>query len=285
MAQRIDEITRQARHGSMAALIQLMNERLADAGIRTRAMFAEGVLQILCEAATLDQLERTQLVPRLKAILEELAPRNFRRIRINARIAREQQLLWLEEINRDPENQLLWSEEIQLATPNWLQQMGRYFQEQQSAANQKQKPDKSLLEKRSRPNTYWQGVIGGVTLSLLILAGAWGWSRWRSQPEATQLIRAEKSVSVSPTPANRSLPVPNSDPFAEAIRLAEQSSLKGQTAKTAAEWLDLAAKWQRASELMNAVPKSDRRYATARERATLYRQNSEMAQKQARRFQ
>jgi hypothetical protein len=278
----MDEIIQQARQGSMAALIQLMNEKLADVGIRTRAMFAEGVLQVLCEAATVDQLEQTQLVERLRTILEEFAPRNFRRIRINARIAREEQLLWLDEISRDPQNQLLWSEEIKLTPPNWLQQLGQQFQAQKRGPK-KQKLDKSLLEKRSRPKAYRQGLVGGAILSLLMVGGLWSLLRWRSlQSEATQLIRADKPAFVSATPtANALKSSPSSDPFAEAIRLAEYSSIQGQTAKTAAEWLDLAAKWQRASELMKSVPKSDARYETAQERGEIYRRNSEMAQKHA----
>lgn len=277
----MDEITRQARQGSMAALIQLMNEQLADSGIRTRATFDDGVgvLQILCEADTPEQLEQARLVPRLKSMLQELSPRNFRRIRINARITREQQLLWLDEIKRDPENQLLWSEEIQLTPPNLWQQMLRSLQDKQSTAGSKRKVDKSLLEKRSRLNPYWKGVGGGVLLCLLVLGGLWSWWRWRSA--VTPSVRSPlstKSISQA-SPVAR-----NSEPFAEAVRLAEASATNGQTAKTAAQWLDLAAKWQRASDLMQSVPKSDPRYSTAKARAQLYRQNSEMAQKQAQRL-
>ncbi|MBD2580556.1 hypothetical protein [Oscillatoria sp. FACHB-1406] len=278
----MDEIIRQARQGSMAALIQLMNERLADSGIRTRATFDDGlgVLQILCEAETPEQLEQAYLVPRLTSILQELSPRNFRRIRINARITREQQLLWLDEIKREPENQLLWSEDIQLTPPNLWQQMLRRFQDRQSAVNTKQKVDKSLLEKRSRLNPYWKGVGGGVLLCLLVLGGFWSWWRWRSaiEPSARAPLKANSIPEASRV-------VQNTEPFAEAVRLAEASAANGQTAKTAAEWLDLAAKWQRASDLMQSVAKSDPRYSTARSRAQLYRKNSEMAQQQARRLQ
>ncbi|MDY7012062.1 MAG: hypothetical protein SVX43_00445 [Cyanobacteriota bacterium] len=281
MAQRMDETIQQARQGSITALIQLMNERLEDSGIRTRAMFAEGILQILCEASTVEQLEKARSIGRLKAILEELALPNFRRIRVNARIAREQQLLWLDEINRDPDSQLLWSEELKLTPPNVLQQLGRAVrqQKQQLVLGFRAKPNPLLVSARSHRPSHWKGVIGGIALGLSLAGGLWVGTRWHArQAEANQEVQA-------PRPASEVSRSAQSDPFAEAIRLAESSALKGQTATTAAEWLDLAAKWQRASELMQSIPKSDPRYATARERATLYRKNSEMAQTQARRAQ
>jgi hypothetical protein len=282
----MDETIQQARQGSITALIQLMNERLEDVGIRTRAMVAEGILQILCEAASVEPLEKTQLLKRLKALLEELALPSFRRIRVNARIAREQQLLWLDEINRDPANQLLWSEEIKLTPPNLLQRFGRYYHQQKRGADSKPKLNPWLTSARSRSHPYWQGAIGGIALSLLMVGGIWMGLRWRERRVATtQEVRLEQPTSTAASGEVQSASSPPSDPFVEAIRLAESSALKGQTAKTPAEWLELAAKWQRASELMQSVPTSDPRSATARERATVYRKNSEMAQTQARRFQ
>jgi len=104
----VDNIAIQARQGSVAAIIQVLNEKLAEIGVRTRAVFTDGVLQLLCEAPKVDQLEQSTLVERIRQILEGISPRYIRRVNINTRIVREQQLLWLEEISRDPENQLLW---------------------------------------------------------------------------------------------------------------------------------------------------------------------------------
>lgn len=100
MVDPIDDIVRQARQGSVSAIIQVLNEKLAGCGIRTRAMFDQGVLQLLCEAADPDQLERSIVVPQVQQILQSLQPRNVRRVNLNSRIVREQQLLWLEEIGR-----------------------------------------------------------------------------------------------------------------------------------------------------------------------------------------
>jgi hypothetical protein len=104
MADRINDIIWQARQGSVAAIIQVLNENLVLSGVRTRAVFADGVLELLCEAATLEQLEQSILVPKIQEMLESLTPRHIRRVNVNSRIVREEQLLWLEEIHRDPGN-------------------------------------------------------------------------------------------------------------------------------------------------------------------------------------
>ncbi|MGB3767381.1 MAG: hypothetical protein WA947_12555 [Phormidesmis sp.] len=115
----------QARHGSVAAIIQVLNEQLASDGIRTRAVVADGMLQILCEAATAKQLDQTTVVGRVRDVLEAISPNRIRKVKINSRIVKEEQLLWLEEINRDPENALLWSEIITLKQPFFVQRWVR----------------------------------------------------------------------------------------------------------------------------------------------------------------
>lgn len=287
----MDDIARQANQGSVAAIIQLLNEKLADSGVRTRAIFADGVLQLLCEAADVSQLEQTTLVERIRHILEALAPRNIRRVNINSRIVREQQLLWLEEINRDPDSQLLWSEEIILAKPNFLRQLAediKSYKSYKSSTPGKQpfpKPTPILVREKHQ---FWHGIVGGLSLSLLLLLVGWavyGWLgsklglRMPAQMVKSTSPNSETSSSLvqsAPQTANGS-----SEPFAEAVRLAELAAASGKTAKSSAQWLDLAAKWQRASDLMGAVPAIDSRYKIAQNRQALYRQNSEAAQQEA----
>ncbi len=133
MADRINDIAWQAHQGSVAAIIQILNEKLVESGVRTRAIFSDGVLQLLCEAPTVEQLEQSTIVQKIRQILESISPRNIRRVNINSRIVREQQLLWLTEIYRDRDNQLLWSEEITLPQPNLLQQLINDFQERKES--------------------------------------------------------------------------------------------------------------------------------------------------------
>ena len=68
MANSIDNIARQARQGSVAAIIQVLNDKLAHSGVRTRAVLENGVLQLLCEAAKTEQLEQSSLVERIQHI-------------------------------------------------------------------------------------------------------------------------------------------------------------------------------------------------------------------------
>ena len=266
----MNDIAKQAHHGSVAAIIQVLNERLSTAGIRTRAVFVDGVLQLLCEAARVDQLEQSALVKQIQEILQSLAPRHIRRVNINSRIVREQQLLWLEEIKRDPDGQLLWSEEITLDKLSPLKQLGEHFARQaesEKPALPKPRPSRRSREKRQ----FWLGIIGGTSLCMFLVLVGWiihaqSGSKPKSQVQAqtpqTAITKAE-------------------DPFVAAVRIAEQVGTTGLVAHSSAEWLALATQWQKASELMGSVPRSDKRYQTAQNRTVMYRKNSKAAQQQA----
>ncbi len=279
----MDDIAQQARQGSVAAIIQTLNEQLADAGVRTRAVLADGILQLLCEAAIPEQLEQSVMVPKLKQILEAISPRNIRRVKINSRIVREQQLLWLEEISRDPDHQLLWSEEIILAKPKLFKQLLDSRKNQPTAYRKKPTLPKGHTHYAKDNNPYWRGIYSGVGLSLLLLLAGWFLHEGLApKPDAEKTSQQLKlNAKSSPTSTISGVSSATSDPFADAVRLAEQASAAGKTVKTSAQWLDVAAKWERASDLMKAVKPDDQRYKTAQDRMKLYRQNSEMAQKQA----
>ncbi|NET56462.1 MAG: hypothetical protein F6K47_09905 [Symploca sp. SIO2E6] len=278
----INDIVRQARQGSVAAIIQTLNEHLADSSIRTRAVFNDGVLQLLCEAAAAKQLEQSVLVPRIRQILEGIAPRNIRRVKINSRIVQEQQLLWLEEIMRNPENQLLWSEEITLAKPNIFKQLFHNRETQPTLPSKKPPlPNKVFPTYTFKKSSYRRGLIFGVSLSCLLLLVAWLlYDRLDLQLHAQILNRSNNATDESQPPATTSNTF--SDPFAEAVRLAEEAAAAGQTVQTSAQWLDIAAKWEHASDLMSKVKQDDPRYQTAQDRIVAYRKNSEVAQMQAR---
>ncbi len=284
-------IAQQARQGSVAAIIQILNERLAVFGVRTRAIFADGVLQLLCEAATVDQLAQTTLVNQIREILEAIAPRNIRRVNINSRLAREQQLLWLEEISRDPENQLLWSEEITLRKPNpivlWLEDL------KTPKASASPLPSAQPIPPHYHRNHYpfRRGLLGGIGITLLL--GLGGWAIWQWGPQSRPATRSSTPASaptvttavtdqpLAPAPHPAPAIVTPADPFADAVRIAERATAEGKTAQLPAQWLELAARWQQASDLMATVPTQDPRYAVAQDRTQRYRQNSELALQEA----
>src|SRR6476469_8022855 len=178
MVDSVENITKQARQGSVAAIIQVLNDKLADSGVRTRAIFEDGVLQLLCEAPDVDQLEQSTLVERVRQILESISPRNIRRVKINSRIVREQQLLWLEEINRDPENQLLWSQEITLTRPNLFKQFMEDLQSQQAEQAKAGIPKTPSPRQVREQRQFKRGVVGGTLASLLLLLLGWGAYSW-----------------------------------------------------------------------------------------------------------
>jgi hypothetical protein len=297
MVDPINDIARQARQGSVSAIIQVLNEKLADSGVRTRAVFEQGALQLLCEAATPKQLEQSVLVPRIQQILESLQPRRIRRVNINSRIVREQQLLWLEEIQREGAEHLLWSEEIVLNRPNPIRRFVQDLGERQPLDPKTNFPKKSPSRFAREKRLFWRGLIGGASLSLFLLLVGWTVYNWlgRSNPEVAtdtpnNVTNGTPNEVTEPTADSPTLTQASpaatetttaADPFAEAVRLAQFAVEAGQTAQTPAEWQTLAEQWQRASELMSQIPADDPRYAVAQDRVVVYQQNSEEARLQA----
>lgn len=266
----IDDVRSQARQGSIAAIIQVLNEALVDDGIRTRAVIADGMLQLLCEASTAEQLPQEQVVAQVQTVLEDLSPRHIRHVNINSRLVREQQLLWFEEITRDPDKHLLWSQVVALKQPHPLVQLRRWWQRLGRPQGYQNIPKGGRIKRRAeeRQLLLWRGVMGGASLCLLLLLVGWAFK----DRLGFSLSPGTDSATAPPSPAP-----PQQDPFVQAIRIAEQAANDGQTATTAADWLDLAARWQRASDLMAEVPVTDPRATTAESRVTLYQDNSEQA--------
>ncbi|WP_017318560.1 hypothetical protein, partial [Mastigocladopsis repens] len=294
MVERINDISWQAHQGSVAAIIQVLNEKLGSSGIRTRAIFDNGVLQLLCEARTGDKLEQSTLVKQIQQILESIAPRNIHRVNINSRIVREQQLLWLEEINRNPENQLLWSQEIILEQPNIFQQITIYFQRRKTELGKPNFP-KSLsshpigIINNKQNNSFRGQMLISLSICLFLLILTWAIYAFLNTKLKNSVIsetprsantKQEKPQDQTFTPT-QSASIPEEDPFAAAVRIANQATTTGKIAKTSTQWLEIAANWQRASDLMNKVPLSHGRYKEAQLRAKLYQQYSKVAQKEA----
>jgi hypothetical protein len=286
MANQIDDIARQAREGSVASIIQILNDKLAHVGVRARAVFASGILQLLCEAATPQLLEQSSLVDRIREILENLSPRNIRRVNINTRLVREHQLLWLEEISRDPENQLLWSQEIKLRKPNLFKRLAAAHHERQ--AEERALPRIAAPRSMQQPRQFKRGIVGGVSLSVLLLVAVAAIYKGLNSPvpnstaATTQAVASPSSEQATPA-VKTSKENPNSavDSFSQAVRVAEQAATQGKTAQSRENWLVVAAKWQQASDLMAAVSPNHPRSATAVNRTVLYRQNSDRAQQEA----
>jgi hypothetical protein len=315
MVDRINDIFWQAQQGSVSAIIQLLNERLTDSGVRTRAVFDDSVLQLLCEANTEEQLDKTVLVEQIHQILKSIAPRNIYRVNINCRIVREQQLLWLDEIHRDFENQLLWSEEIVLEKPTFLQQFIQDLQNRkiESARNQLPKASPShpivIINRKNPKNSVWGWIFlaasicmffAMVGVALYVLVG----DRFKisvKSDNSPSFLPLTKSLETQDTNPDRLQSEQNSeqpsveanqisikgystgtqDYFVNAVKIANEASVIGQKAKTSTQWLELAANWQRASDLMGKVTPSHNRYKEAQIRTKLYRSYSEAAQKKA----
>lgn len=307
MVQVLDNITIQARQGSVAAIIQVLNAKLADSGVRARAVVAQGVLQLLCEADSPQKLDQAFLVEHLRNVLESIRPRYIRRVKVNTRLVSEQQLLWLDEIEDDPDNQLLWTAEFSLSRRNMGQWLKELWQGQNESSSGVVLADTSEREKQKR--RAWQTLVGVSGLGIFLCLSGWAIydlfaGKDTQQASAGQQVSLEQSANAENQAPDGSLDTVQSDgtmgladgqagaglelsdgnapdPFAQAVRLAEQSVEDGKVAQTPDEWMDLATRWQRASDLMGAIPADDERYAIAQDRTTLYKQNSLDSLKQA----
>ncbi|QLE43733.1 hypothetical protein FD723_27035 [Nostoc sp. C052] len=294
---RINDIAWQAHQGSVAAIIQLLNEKLAKSGVRTRAIFSDGVLQLLCEAARVEQLEQSPLVEQIHQILESIAPRHIRRVNINSRIVREQQLLWLKEIDSDRENQLLWSQEITLIQPNIIKQLIKDFTEAQAELGKPNFPKTSvsrplvLINKEKQKTKPQKKILVTAGLCSLLLLSWVVYAQLGNKLKNLMQLETSKSLTTEntnktkvQTPSlvpNNSLSEQPDDPFTTSVRIANLASASGKTATTSTQWLEIAAKWQRASDLMSTVPQNHSRYQEAKIRTQLYKKYSEAAQKEA----
>jgi hypothetical protein len=288
MTNPIDDIARQARQGSVASIIQILNDELAQVGVRARAVFAEGVLQLLCEAATPQLLEQSSLVDRVQEILEGISPHNIGRVNINSRLVREHQLLWLEEISRDPQNQLLWSQEIKLRKPNLFKRLATDHYERQAQAGKRALPRMAVPRSMQEPRQFQRGIVGGISLTVLLLAAVAAIYKGLNSQEINSTQATTQAIAnAAPSEAKPALKISKEtvnsavDSFAQAVRVAEQAANDSKTAQSREDWLVVAAKWQQASDLMAAVPSKHPRYTTALNRTALYRQNSDKAQQGA----
>ena len=237
--------------------------------VRTRAIFEGGCLQLLCESVDRDALTRETLLDRVRALLEDIDPAKIRRARVNARLAREQQLLWLDDIRRQPK-QLLWSESLRLRPSGGLRRWWKSI----ARRDRRTKP----IVARSTPLSSRSSGLGrgiAIGLAIAVLAGLayrqWGAGLAPGGPAAQQTpgssdlqnspdpldspdspnssgpasfyeppaADSESNSSAAPQAEPEAAPEVSPDPFAAAVVLATQAANDGQTATTASEWLEI----------------------------------------------
>lgn len=285
MTNQTNDIFIQAHRGSVAAIIQILNEQLATLGIRIRAIFSDGVLQVLCEAPQVEQLEKSNLVEQVRETLEKISPRNIQQVKINSRIIQEQKILWLEDITREPENQFLWSQKITLAKPNIFQQIANIFQKNEPKQIKIPLYKSVYSTGMQKPNQFQPDVIGIFFLSLLMLTLGIQINRWLNFSGLEPIPASENTVSQSLSPTTQRSPedteAKSKAAFTQAVRLAQKAVAEGKTAQSQEKWMAIAKTWQQAAELMASVSPNYSRYDVAVNRAELYQKYSDIAKKEA----
>ncbi|MCL2924654.1 MAG: hypothetical protein MGF17_08520 [Trichodesmium sp. MAG_R04] len=286
MTNQINDIFMQARQGSIIAIIQIMNEKLTRLGVKIRAIFSDGVLQVLCEASEVEQLNKYSIVKEVKEILEAISPHNIQQVKINSRVVQEQQLLWLEDITREKKDQLLWSQTITLTKPNIFKPIANNFQKNKLTPTTKIPLSKSFGSKGiQKLNQFQPDVIGIFFMSLLMLILGIQINRWLNLSGIYKIKALENVASQSPSPINKKssedIEPKSKEAFIRAVRLAQKAVADGKVAQSQEEWMAIAKTWQQAAELMASVSPSYSRHDIAVDRAKVYQKHSDIAKKEA----
>lgn len=270
MSNSMNDINKQAHKGRIAAIIEILNQEMTDLGVTNRAIYINNILQLLCEAKNAESLEKSIVVSKVRGILESISPHNIRRVHINSRIRQEKQLLWLEDITQDPENQLLWSEEIILKKPNIFYKIPGSNPRDSAIESLSNQPKSSQIQQ----NLIWAIAVTVV----LILMGFLLYNALQFQLLESLQSQSQNDIKSSPQPPEI---LSSAQQFSRGVKIAEEAASEGKFADTRQEWLEIAQKWQQAADSMEVVSPDFERYATAQNRAALYRRNQEQAQQEA----
>ncbi|MGJ3249329.1 MAG: GumC family protein [Elainellaceae cyanobacterium] len=134
----------------------------------------------------------------------------------------------------------------------------------------------------------WLWWVAGLGVAAVFgIAGWMVYTRWigtASMPaarESSEAIAPDRSPDANDGNAPQIRPATVDDPFAEAVRIAQEAVSEGEIAQSSEDWYVLAVQWKQASELMASVSNDDPRYDVAQDRMEQYRQNSEFAYQKA----
>jgi len=275
MASNMDNITQLAQQGSIKAIMQILNKQLRDAGVNTKIASGDhGVLEILCEAGHPENLDKHRIVNCIQQSLDQIAPRTFQKVHIQSHLTNDTQSLWVSTLSQGERRKLIWSEDIRINRISLFQKvikgLGLKFPVQRSVKKinrAKLKKDFDQWLKGDRQVWLIMGAIAAVSLGW----AARDWTFLKAQVQLQSTTTTPQDVPRDPDN------LPEFDAFNQSVRLATQAANGGKTATTYAEWLDLANRWQQASDLMKRIPLDHPRYTEAQERVLSYRQNSEVA--------
>ncbi|MGB2924202.1 MAG: hypothetical protein WBB82_02775 [Limnothrix sp.] len=277
----MENITQRAQQGSIKAIMQILNQQLRDVGVSTRVVLGvNGILEILCEAGHPENLDKGKIVDCIQRNLDHLSPRTFQKVHIQSCLTNNTQSLWVATLSQKERRKLLWSEHISIHHQTFFQRVSKSLGLEASA--KKLAKAARLRKDQASLNRIWQGdrrvwlVVGAIAAASM----GWmmrDWSLLKAQQQ-TQIINENTE-----TQSQNSATTPTDfDAFNQSVRLATQAAAGGQNATTYSEWVDLANRWQQASDLMKLVPQAHPRYTEAQERVLSYRQNSEVALAKAR---
>ncbi|MEO1185278.1 MAG: hypothetical protein AAFX46_11505, partial [Cyanobacteria bacterium J06636_27] len=192
---------------------------------------------------------------------------------------------------------------------NPLKRIIRDFQENKKESQKLQLPQPQssrhlLISNKTKPRkSFLGGMMNALGLCVLLLSAGWLTyyflsGKIKNSIETATLkyevpnesnIKSSKPADI--TKNQLKTPVVNNsqatsknledDIFYTAVRIANQAVEDRKTANTSEKWLDVAEKWQYASDLMAEVPSTHSRFKEAQSRIQLYKEYSDLAKEKA----
>lgn len=250
-----------AKQGNPEAIAFLLNQQLESQGITATATLKDGSLEVLLEGDSVP--DRFESVDFVRSQLTVLEPESIQRVKVDGRKTGDLHLAWSQGFGLEvgSYSMLTFPEESTPKVPPPSNNPPL------PVGTPEVRPPTSKVEDRLRSTFIIVGFVTAIlAISVAVFAG-----------KMTGLI----AIGGEGDKSDKENVEPQSDPFQEAVNKALSASKLVQSAKTEADWNEVALQWQEAIDLMKIVPASHPNHALAQKKAAEYQKNLKYALKSA----
>lgn len=273
-----------ARQGDDEAIASVLNYLLKDRNITAQVAIKGNRLLILLKSAPVPEQESSVAV--VNKLMKQLSVESINSVEVYGKEIGQKSTAWSESLDLT----------VKAETHQKLSYLGKKF------ADGKLKVKEGIASSLSNtnPNTLIISLIPLVAVGIYFGSKLPQLNRVNpsvpvasqsplSKPSPSPIIESSPIPSPSPVSSPQSSPIPSpspasspqSDVFREAVNKAISAAQLTQSAKSKAEWNQVASEWESAIALMKTVPESSQNYALAQKKAIEYQGNLEYANRAA----
>lgn len=259
-----------ARQGDDEAIASVLNYLLKDRNITAQVAIKGNRLLILLKSAPVPEQESSVAV--VNKLMKQLSVESINSVEVYGKEIGQKSTAWSESLDLT----------VKAETHQKLSYLGKKF------ADGKLKVKEGIASSLSNtnPNTLIISLIPLVAVGIYFGSKLPQLNRVNpSVPVASQSPLSKPSpspiIESSPIPSPSPVSSPQSDVFREAVNKAISAAQLTQSAKSKAEWNQVASEWESAIALMKTVPESSQNYALAQKKAIEYQGNLEYANRAA----